>query len=343
MMVRRAGVCRFAAALGVLLCAAGFLFAAEDGVRTPGAAAAPASAPFLRLVPPAPIPVRPASGDTVLTVAPILEVESPVPAPWFHFRVMEEASVAAEGFSPVPYWSPALVGVELQRGHRYRWSCRVRDFAGWSPWFCPEHEFVVGFSLSAPEPKLPQDGATVATLRPLFVVKPVPVPAVYRFRVSGGKTLKGEGTSDLPMWVYEGEPLEWGNRYEWSCRVETPHDTSGWFEPGWSFETATVPATDGVVEGEGLSWPAVRPEPNPFREQVRLSIPAGGPYQVRIHDVSGRCVRALREGGAGPGEGEAGFVWDGRDQYNRVVGPGTYFCRVAGPDGSRTFTFAKVD
>lgn len=82
--------------------------------------------------------------------------------------------------------------------------------------------------------------------------------------------------------------------------------------------------------------PAPRPStamlaaaPNPFRDQVRLTLP--GPARVgdrlTLTDVAGRVVRQITVGGAGLAPGARMWDWDGRDRAGAPVAPGVYFVR----------------
>ncbi len=334
---------RFAPILVGALVAATFGSGGTFGVRTLGTVAAPAAAPVCQVLPPPPRPVLPEDEDTVLSVSPVLEVESSIPSGWFHFRVMEGKSTVAEGYSPLPQWYVSAGGRSLQRGHKYHWSCRVRDLSGWSPWFSPHWSFHVGFEVPPPEPKLPQNGAVVFTHRPVLMVKPVSSPVQYRFRVLEGKTLMGEGVSEFPFWLYDGEPLKQGSRYEWTCRVEEPEDTSGWFEPMWSFEIADVPTADGVAGNSSLGSVSVTVAPNPFSDQVTISLSQGFGRIVRldVYSADGRIVHTMATGSR-PAR-RCPLVWDGRDQHNRVVGPGTYFCRIQSESRQEVIKLTKAN
>lgn len=337
---------------------AALAWGSTSGVRALGTVAAPASVPtnpsyltveMPRFVPPPPVPVAPRNHDTVLVKAPTLEVESPVTSGWFHFRVMEGPSIAAEGMSPSPAWNVGTSGRELQRGHEYHWSCRVLDVNGWSPWFEPEWCFLVGFGIQTPEPKLPQDRAVVFTRLPLLVVNPVPAEARYRFQVWDGKTLMGEGLSANPAWVYEGRELVPGNQYQWSCRAETEKDTSGWFEPLWSFEVRE----GQVPDGEQLAGPfdcsdmvrsglvKVTATPNPFSGPVTFESGLEEVLRLEVYTTDGRMVRS-EAAGSRPAR-DRQLVWDGLDQDGNALGPGTYFCRVCSGTRQEVIKLIRVN
>lgn len=309
-------------------------------IRTLGAVAAPVAAPSSIVQPPAPIPVSPRDLDTVKDVAPVLSVESRPEAELYQFRVMEGGSIAAQGYSLTADWCVAASGHLLQRGHAYLWSCRVWERGEWSPWFAPAWRFDVGFNLPSPQLKMPQDGATVVVARPVFVVKPVLGAVGYRFRVWDGKTLMAEGRSDLPVWRYDGKPLETGAGYQWSCRAENPEDTSD-FAPAWSFEVSRVPCEDGASGDASREEFSVAAWPNPFRSvtAISLRLAADGPAEVTIHDASGRLVRVLTVGGE---RTAVSVLWDGTDLSGSPVTAGTYFCRVSAGGTERAFRLVRI-
>jgi hypothetical protein len=305
------------------------VFAGVPGGQWSVVGAAPVLTADRAVNPPPPVPVSPANLDTVTTTSPTLRVEPPVPCNLYHFRVLEGASVAAEGYSPMPIWRVAAGGRVLQRGHSYQWSCRAWASGGWGPWFVPAWQFTVGSLVKPPSPKLPRDGDTLYTRRPLFVVGSASAGARYRFQVFDGKTLVGEGVSDFPFWLFEGGGggLEPGNLYTWTCRIEEWADTSDWFEPMRSFEVGELQTTTagsvGVPSGVGI-----RAVPNPFMTRTAISyqLAACSRADVRIFDASGRLVRVLS---ANSSLLTANSVaWDGRDESGRMLGPGTYICRV---------------
>lgn len=77
-------------------------------------------------------------------------------------------------------------------------------------------------------------------------------------------------------------------------------------------------------------------EPNPIRATARFvfGLPAAAPVTLELLDVSGRRVRVLAEGVAGPGLHRP--EWDGRDAMGAWAPSGVYLARLRA--GSRTIT-----
>lgn len=80
--------------------------------------------------------------------------------------------------------------------------------------------------------------------------------------------------------------------------------------------------------------------PNPFNPvtTIRFDLPAAGPVTLRIYDLCGRSVRTLASGSLAAGVYTA--AWDGRDDRERVMASGTYYCRLVA--GERTLTTKMV-
>lgn len=314
---------------GLILGLAAASFAAPD-VRSPMAGAAPAQAQSEPVNTPPPIPVSPADGDTVFVTQPRLKVEDVSRLAMYHFRVMEEASVAAEGYSVQPIWVVrGHTGGGLQRGHHYHWSCRVHTGNGWSEWFEPEYRFTISSATRPPRPKRPASGATV-TSRPLLAVAPVGIGATYQFRVWCGKTLVAEKSGPLPVWRIGGGGLEPGEMYTWSCRIVADDDTSDWFSPDWWF--LVRPAPQGAMAAGGSD-----PVTEPGRATVfrgRVVVGSAG-VTARVYAANGRLVRTI--------DGRDESVWDGRDSRGVEVPAGAYACVIDGASPRATRRIVKLE
>jgi hypothetical protein len=82
--------------------------------------------------------------------------------------------------------------------------------------------------------------------------------------------------------------------------------------------------------------------PNPMNPSTRIPFELAGPGVVtlRIYDVAGRMVRELLTGELEAGTGSV--TWDGRNAGGREVGSGTYYIRLATPDGEATRSVTLV-
>jgi poly-gamma-glutamate capsule biosynthesis protein CapA/YwtB (metallophosphatase superfamily) len=76
--------------------------------------------------------------------------------------------------------------------------------------------------------------------------------------------------------------------------------------------------------------------PNPCRSSpvISYSLAQTSRVVLKVYDVLGREVRTLEQG-VRPA-GVAALVWDGRDNLGRLVGSGTYLCRLRTPDAAQT-------
>ncbi len=84
-----------------------------------------------------------------------------------------------------------------------------------------------------------------------------------------------------------------------------------------------------VTVGSPLTFRLHSPRPNPFNPHtvIRLDLPRAAICDLRVVDPSGRTVRRLLKGGAGPGTVET--IWDGTDDDGHSVGSGVFFVRAA--------------
>jgi hypothetical protein len=74
------------------------------------------------------------------------------------------------------------------------------------------------------------------------------------------------------------------------------------------------------------------PQPNPFRAAlvIRYSLAVEGRVTLRVHDLTGRTVRALANGVMRPGR--YSLSWNGTDDRGRELARGVYFCRFTTED-----------
>jgi hypothetical protein len=62
--------------------------------------------------------------------------------------------------------------------------------------------------------------------------------------------------------------------------------------------------------------------------RLELTLPREAEVRLVLHDVRGRLVRRVQDGGVLPA-GTHRLAWDGRDEGGRDVPPGVYFATVS--------------
>ena len=82
--------------------------------------------------------------------------------------------------------------------------------------------------------------------------------------------------------------------------------------------------------------------PNPFNAstEIRYQLPQDGYVTLRIFNTLGQQVRTLADGAQKAGE--SSVTWDGRDDGDREVSSGIYFCRLKAGDSSKTIKMMLV-
>jgi len=111
----------------------------------------------------------------------------------------------------------------------------------------------------------------------------------------------------------------------------------------WSWEydpQELITIIDGLLAVTGVDDPLPVPgparvglrltaRPNPFLAGTEIQFDLAGRAALRlpVHDVGGRRVRILIDGGRAAGAHTIG--WDGRDQAGRVVAGGVYFIELS--------------
>lgn len=112
----------------------------------------------------------------------------------------------------------------------------------------------------------------------------------------------------------------------------------------FTLDVSTLGAVDAptLSAGGSGSLQLAAPSPNPSRGTAVLSfsLPAAGPVQLEIHDVSGRRVRSLDQGTLAAGRYER--HWDGRDESGAAVAAGVYFARLQAGSETRTVKLTRV-
>ncbi len=148
------------------------------------------------LYPAAPSPVTPENGGNVLTLRPELVVAAVSGATWYHFQLYDSQTDAlvCEDSATVPNWQ---VGAILTIGRTYWWQCRVRNSAGWGPFFDPRWSFTVARpwqpgwqELTTPVPSSPsgkdvKDGGWLVALgSQVYVAKGNKTGDFYRYDIA---------------------------------------------------------------------------------------------------------------------------------------------------------------
>ena len=103
-----------------------------------------------------------------------------------------------------------------------------------------------------------------------------------------------------------------------------------------SMPVASLNDADFALAGRNTPTPQLSMgiAPNPFNPMtaIRFSVPSSGHVELRIFDTRGQLVTTLRSEVMEAGEHEA--VWNGTDQYGRVVSSGVYFSRLQTKSGT---------
>lgn len=195
------------------------------------------------------------------------------------------------------------------------------------------------------------------TTVPLYVA-----PTGYRFVLTDitwtpGKYLtqpSGTVPQGVSVWIQDGASgIRWYQGLP--AGSATPHvgfTTGLVFQPDEQIQvgvsTSGTPVTwscswAGYVEPVGVS--AIEPQterlglevfPNPSGSKVLLQfqLEREGKAAIAIYDSRGRKVRSLTEQVRAAGWNVV--EWDGRDDHGRAVGSGTYFAKLASPDGVKS-------
>jgi hypothetical protein len=100
-----------------------------------------------------------------------------------------------------------------------------------------------------------------------------------------------------------------------------------------SMLTRTDPlvAVDEPYRERAVSLLGVTPNPVRGAASIRFALRRGGRVALAVHDVRGRRVATFARDWSGPGAHT--WMWSGRDDTGRQLGPGIYFLRVTS-DGS---------
>lgn len=100
-------------------------------------------------------------------------------------------------------------------------------------------------------------------------------------------------------------------------------------------EQTRAPVTGAAPGAARLALEEARPNPIRSGAAIVFTLAQDGPVTLRVHDVSGRNVRALAAS-ATLAAGRHEVAWDGRDDSGASVAPGVYLVRLEA--GGRTLT-----
>ena len=107
---------------------------------------------------------------------------------------------------------------------------------------------------------------------------------------------------------------------------QTVNNTTDTFERGSSmFALIDFAKSEQQTTPEGSE--EIKIYPNPFSTNVRIeiSLPQGEPVNCEIFDTTGKLIKTLYTGMAA---GNQLLIWNGKDNRNREVPLGIYFCRL---------------
>jgi hypothetical protein len=170
-----------------------------------------------------------------------------------------------------------------------------------------------------------------------LAVEPVPGAELYHFIVyrTAPGTLYCEGYSESPYWIMPQMPPYIPGAYYWTCQVNDGKVWSVYFAPAWWFEIekpSNSTITDGAMEQpnrlrrQDLPW--AQPNPcGPDGAGIWLNLAAAGRVTVAVYTVDGKLIKTISRTRS-LNAGSHMLRWDGRDKSGRMVGAGTYLCRI---------------
>jgi len=353
--------------LALLVVGSGALLFAQDESSRRGGSKGSGGLPVIRpnagnepVTPP--MPIAPPHNSKERNPQPALQVAAPAETDLLNFVVyaLNGDEPKADGYTTELVWPvQPLQGDALPVG-KYDWTCRVHTPDGWSDFFAPYWRFEVykdeppgvtshpaGSSLDsgnepapippAPTPVSPQPGTKVKNGEITLVVTTSGEVDEYHFQVTRGDVGSPvwEGYTLEPVWPLVRLPLNQSGDFDWTCRVRLGVVWSDWFDPAWTFE---VEKPD--KQGSGELGHAIGPvksvvvSPSPARAEagIRLALARDCHVTAALYDAQGALVRTLA---AGPlAAGSHSLSWNGRDDFGRRVGAGTYLCRITADDAS---------
>lgn len=304
---------------------------------------------------PLPVPVAPPNNSKGRNPLPTLEVAVPATVDLLNFVVCPVGGdePVANGYTTQRRWPVQLLQGDVLPAGFYTWTCRARHGGNWSDFFSPVWYFEVekvgpdnplddiGKSRQlppAPIPMSPLPRARVRNGQITLAVEPGIDVEEYHFRVTSGNSGHGtwDGFTSQPEWRVPRFPVNLTGIFNWTCRAKLGGLWSDWFRPDWFFEIEN-PSTQpngGELGGNigPVSSVAVSPNPTRAGTQVRLALARRCNVTAALYDAQGALVRTLN---AGPlAAGSHNLFWNGRDDFGRRVGAGTYLCRITADDAS---------
>jgi len=128
--------------------------------------------------------------------------------------------------------------------------------------------------------------------------------------------IPGSGSSPSPrIYSYKDENVEPGKRYYYKLGVVKTDGNTRLYGP----VSAVVTGIKGYL--------VVSPNPISRNGEIKYGISKKGYICLTIYDVSGRILLKLLEGEKNPGN--YSFRWDGRDNHQKMLPSGVYYCRLS--------------
>jgi hypothetical protein len=158
------------------------------------------------------------------------------------------------------------------------------------------------------------------------------LPDRVEFRSWRGGPLDESPSSLIYAWTYEGVDLPRPEQPRvhinlWQYDAPPAGDQEVVID-AFTFTPAGVVAVSAEPPAASAARSQARPNPFQAMTKIRYTLPATGPVEIAIYDVSGRRVRTLVDAIAPAGVHEA--VWNARDQAGRPAAPGVFLCRIRG-------------
>ncbi|MDI6840664.1 MAG: M64 family metallopeptidase [bacterium] len=114
---------------------------------------------------------------------------------------------------------------------------------------------------------------------------------------------------------------------KWVRRDPPPLLVNG-SERNWSVTVTTAPPGVSASFDVPLVFSLSQSQPNPFNRitHIRYALPEKGKVKLVVYNLAGQRVRTLIDKRDKPGY--KAVIWDGTDDYGKLVGNSIYFCRL---------------